>query len=162
MRFDLTEKQMRDLPVVLRALEGTLYRYGGNVPSDGGLDCSGFVQWVWRCLGIEPWASRFPTGLDLSADMMRLQLAQTVEPTPGCAALYYAEGGKVAEHAVLLSECVGGEYVLWGASRGFKGLVSVEEARVKKAWARQVAKGKDAQNYRHGFAGWFAPVLVRP
>jgi len=37
---------------VARSLLGTPYRYGGTTPA-GGFDCSGFVQYVYRQVGVE-------------------------------------------------------------------------------------------------------------
>lgn len=123
--------------VALRILHGSLYVWGGNIVSDGGMDCSGFVQSCLMEAGIEPWASKFPTKLDLTAQGLHDQLAPIgpdEHPLPGDLA-FYGPNEKSINHVMLVELMEpGGERVqVVGASRGDRSCTSPDVALDKGA-----------------------------
>lgn len=98
---------------IMRRLDGTPYKFGGNDPADGGIDCSGAIRFALRICGIIPWP------LDFTAkDFLRKFREYKVEtPTWGCLAFYGENWGDV-DHVMMCSDTkhvVGsaGKYVTW-------------------------------------------------
>lgn len=135
--------------VTARALEGALYRWGGNKLEDGGLDCSGYAQLVLARAGVEPWASQYPSRLDLTAELLRQRLPATMTPQPGDLAFY---GASTAGHVVVVTAVEGGRVEVTGSSRGYRDLTDPEEARRRRAWVAR----HDSHLYRRDFMGFGA------
>jgi hypothetical protein len=123
---------------VARCLIGTPYLWAGNTMHDGGIDCSGFVQYVWKCAGVEPFVRDFPDRIDLTAQTLYEALDPVTSEEhvlPGdCLFLHAAGQSKRIVHVVMVTGIGGvGEDVapveLIGASKGYRGLDSVDKAR---------------------------------
>ena len=148
-----------------RACIGLPYRWGGNVPDDGGLDCSGHLQWSYCRGGIEPYASLYPSRLDRTArglwDSMP-DVYPAAHVLPGDASFYGARdraGNVIAiSHVVLVTRVAPGGFVeeVVGASRGRRGLVDPEEARKAGAVVRAFVAGpsQPAHLYRADWIGF--------
>ena len=123
--------------VVARVLHGSLYVWGGNLISDGGLDCSGFVQTCFMEAGIGAWATKFPTKLDLTAQGLHDALAPIgpdEHPLPGDVACYGSSATGI-NHVMLVEYMEpGGERVqVVGASKGDRSCTSPDVALEKGA-----------------------------
>lgn len=130
---DLTTTRGR-VVFLARASVGLLYKWGGNVPADGGMDCSGFVQWLYAQAGIAPWATEYPNRLDLTAAGIFDQLdavPREEHVLPADLAFYgSASRGKIVHVVVVTAIAPGGEVrELVGASRGFRGLADLNLAQ---------------------------------
>lgn len=138
-----------------RASVGLLYKWGGNLPADGGLDCSGFVQWIYAQAWIPPWATEYPNRLDLTAEGLRQRLA-IIPPDehalPGDLAFYGNTLKPHAAHVVVVTRVDPGGEVreVVGASRGFRGLTDLNLAQRE---ARRV-RTFSSHLYRSGFIGF--------
>lgn len=80
------------------------YLHGGNDPAEGGLDCSGFIRFIFRIVGLMPWET------DLSAQGLFDRFGPaTVHPRAGCL-LFYGNDLQHISHVMLAigaSTCVG-------------------------------------------------------
>lgn len=143
------------LVIVARALLGLPYVYGSNTPRAGGLDCSGYVQWVLFVAGIEPWASRYPAKIDLTADGLWTALDPILgSPEPGDLAFYGAPGR--ASHVMLVLAVAGGVATeVIGASGGRPDVDTVFLAAQLDARV----KIKPGANYRRDLLGFCRPAL---
>lgn len=135
--------------VAALALVGSPYVWGGNTPRTG-MDCSGFVQWVWSVAGVEPWASDFPARIDLRAADLWRRLAPPAGGValPGDLAFYGPHADAVPTHVVIVI----GEGRLIGTSRGDSKCRSFEDAVKRGAYVRVHASAR----YRTGFLGYRA------
>lgn len=141
-----------------RALDGVPYVWGGNRLADvGGLDCSGYVQWVLHVAGCEPWASAFLRP-DFTADMLWKRCAPIGEDEhalPGDLAFYGRDG--MANHVVIVETITvgGAEVTVIGSSRGDSKCLTVADALVRGA---RVLSGRPAM-YRRDLLGYRRPRL---
>lgn len=141
-----------------RALVGTPYVWGGNVPATG-LDCSGHAQVALAQAGVEPWASRFPAKLDMTADNLWRRCEVISTPELGCLA-FYGTAEKGAHHVVVVTGCKMGRVdEVTGASAGNARCTSIELARRLGAEVR-VRRGPDAHLYRKDFLGFRRGALL--
>ena len=142
------------IAIVANVLHGVLYVWGGNALEQGGLDCSGFVQRVYAEAGIEPFASQFPSRLDLTAGGLFAQLAPidpTVEhPLPGDCAFYGSGPGAVSHVMLVTYHEPGGRTQVVGASRGDRACSSPDVALAKGARVKTFP----THDYRRDFLGF--------
>lgn len=155
----ITTEQRERVVLAARALVGLPYVWGGNTPKDGGLDCSGFVQWCAAVAGVEPWASRFPNGLDMTAHGLFTgcrPFGGDEHALPGSLAFYGASAAFAAEpratHVVLVAAVgpTGTVREVIGASRGDRACTSPAVAIAKGARIRTFP----THLYRQGFIGF--------
>jgi cell wall-associated NlpC family hydrolase len=156
----MTTDQRERLALVMQAYEGLLYVWGGNRLQDGGCDCSGSVQLAMARAGVEPWASRYPARLDLTAtglwDRLR-ELEPGGPPQVGDLAFYAAEDAP--GHVVMVTGTDGRrETAVTGSTRGDSSCRTVEQARAARAWV-VTRRGRDAHLYRADLVGLRQPEL---
>lgn len=99
------------------------YIWGGNDPVlDGGLDCSGFLGYVFRKIGL------LPSGFDDTAQGYYSRWPVVKKPYKGCVAFY-------GKHAAHITHCmlVVNSGVCMGAVRGNSWMTTVERARLRDA-----------------------------
>lgn len=122
-------------------LVGCPYIWGGGNPWMG-LDCSGFIIWVYQVFGLLPSGDWTAQGL---ADHFRLILPTgDALPPPGLP-VFYGAGPKQITHVML---ALSGGLVV-GASGGGHTTTTVEEARRKGAQVKV-----KPINYRGDLQGW--------
>ena len=134
--------------VAARAKVGIPYKLGANGPSE--LDCSAFVQAVWRDAGIPGWGE-FPVAIDWWTGKMFQHLVpvEEHEVLPGDVALYgnIVQDDKMGPllaggHVVMVTDMENGVVTeVIGASGGTIGQVRI----IKKI---------DAHRYRSDFVGF--------
>lgn len=145
------------------SLEGTVYLWAGNRPRDGGLDCSGFVQWSWFVAGLHTYTR------DRTAQMLFDELKATDDPLPGDAAFYSSTPNGRISHVVLLMDsgeiigANGGDRPLsgeWSASGGWASDAAratyLDRMRERKACVR-TAPSPEFRHYLRGYRR--APTL---
>ncbi len=135
--------------LLLRAIELIYvpYIWGGNDPvKDEGLDCSGFIGYLFREIGV------LPEGYDNTADgYYRKYLEQAVDdPRRGCLVFYGKENKPVTHMMLCLTPTV-----CVGAVRGNKWTDTV--ARAKQNNARVDIR---SINYRADLKGYADPFEI--
>lgn len=141
----------RDTVLVALSLLGLPYLWCGNMPTQGGMDCSGFVQWVLAHAGWEPWKSRFPLSLDMTSEDLRAAcapLAQGERLQPADLVFY---GKMKASHVMFVTATAPGDdemaVEVIGQSKGDSSVTSVALALAKGARVRTFSRA----NYRSDF-----------
>jgi hypothetical protein len=110
--------------------------------------------------GVEPWASRYPARLDLTAaalwDRLR-ELDPGAPPQVGDLAFYGATDAP--GHVVMVTGTDGRHVtVITGSTRGDSSCRTVEQARASRAWV-VTRRGRDAHLYRRDFLGLRQPEM---
>lgn len=154
----MTDQDFRDR-VVLAAIGqvGKPYVWGGNGPD--GYDCSGFVLWVWRQVGLD-----LP---DQTADQLWRGLQPGIGPPKAGDLAFYSSPGKPgkATHVVLILQAGGN--VVAGANGGGppdKGETPDAYAarmRARNAMVRVEDARRNGTHYRDGHMGIRRPPLER-
>lgn len=98
------------------------YKWGGNDPAEGGLDCSGFIRFLFRIVGLIPYTSDYN-----AHDIYRRYSDTTVPVAYGGCLVFYGPGMTDISHVMLAVDPV---YCVGAASHGVM-TPSVQETEIR-------------------------------
>jgi len=131
----LPRSQSELMVYTARCLVGVPAKWAGNGP--GGLDCSGFAQYVLACAGYEPWASMFPHAMDLTANGLREHCEIHHGPAQAGDLAFYGSSQRATHVMIVTAVDEGGVPTeLVGVSGARSGLVNTMVALARGAMVK--------------------------